>query len=69
VRGLIAVGVATLNDKALGVTDGGKILLMTVHDAYPGSRHSRDSRRWQSGIRDAFGQEGTEQVPGGSGQS
>lgn len=29
--GLIAVGVAILNDKALGVTDDGKILLKTVH--------------------------------------
>jgi len=29
--GLIAVGVAILNDKALGVTDSGKILLKTVH--------------------------------------
>ena len=29
--GLIAVGVAILNDKALGVTNDGKILLKTVH--------------------------------------
>jgi len=29
--GLAAVGVAILNDKALGVTDDGKILLKTVH--------------------------------------
>jgi cytochrome b len=29
--GLIAVGVGILNDKALGVTDDGKILLKTVH--------------------------------------
>ena len=29
--GLIAVGVAILNAKALGVTDDGKILLKTVH--------------------------------------
>ena len=29
--GLIAVGVAILNDKALGVTSDGKILLKTVH--------------------------------------
>lgn len=29
--GLIAVGVVILNDKALGVTDDGKILLKTVH--------------------------------------
>ncbi|MGD2137385.1 MAG: cytochrome b/b6 domain-containing protein [Gammaproteobacteria bacterium] len=29
--GLVAVGVAILNDKALGVTDEGKILLKTVH--------------------------------------
>ena len=31
VLGLIAVGVAILNDKALGVTNDGKILLKTVH--------------------------------------
>ena len=31
VIGLIAVGVAILNDKALGVTDEGKILLKSVH--------------------------------------
>lgn len=31
VLGLIAVGVAILNDKALGVSDDGKILLKTVH--------------------------------------
>jgi Ni/Fe-hydrogenase 1 B-type cytochrome subunit len=31
VVGLIAVGVAILNDKALGVTNDGKILLKTVH--------------------------------------
>jgi cytochrome b len=31
VIGLIAVGVAILNDKSLGVTDDGKILLKTVH--------------------------------------
>src|SRR5688572_3269029 len=31
VLGLIAVGVAILNDKALGVSNDGKILLKTVH--------------------------------------
>ena len=31
VLGLIAVGVAILNDKALGVTNDGKVLLKTVH--------------------------------------
>ena len=31
VLGLIAVGVAILNDKALGVSTEGKILLKTVH--------------------------------------
>jgi len=31
VLGLIAVGVAILNDKALGISDDGKILLKTVH--------------------------------------
>lgn len=31
VLGLIAVGVGILNDKALGVTDAGKILLKSVH--------------------------------------
>ncbi|MCF7980913.1 MAG: cytochrome b/b6 domain-containing protein [Pseudomonadales bacterium] len=31
ILGLIAVGVAILNDKALGVTNDGKILLKTVH--------------------------------------
>lgn len=31
ILGLIAVGVAILNDKALGVSDDGKVLLKTVH--------------------------------------
>lgn len=31
ILGLVAVGVAILNDKALGVTNDGKILLKTVH--------------------------------------
>ena len=31
VLGLIAIGVAILNSKALGVTDDGKLLLKTVH--------------------------------------
>ena len=31
VLGLMAIGVAILNDKALGVSNDGKILLKTVH--------------------------------------
>lgn len=31
ITGLVAIGTAILNDKALGVTDDGKVLLKTVH--------------------------------------